>query len=141
MVLGVLPWGGHALKGVMVPRVSQFDSGFAAEGSGGAQQAVHNHDNSFSVDVFTNSIAFAGRAFFEERGNKCSTLPCFAGRAPSLGGRRYIPKASLSSSAFSTIQAAPWRARKLLFRKPHVTEMQARPAFFAVSMSTSESPM
>lgn len=45
-----------------------------------------------------------------------------------------------SSAGLPTICRAPWADRNPASRKPQLTEMQGRPAFWAVAMSTSESP-
>ena len=53
----------------------------------------------------------------------------------------YPIKRGISSLGDETITLAPWERRKGRVRKPQLTEIQGRPAFFAVSISTSESPM
>ena len=53
----------------------------------------------------------------------------------------YPIKRGISSLGDETITLAPWERRKGRVRKPQSTEMQGSPAFFAVSRSTSESPI
>ncbi len=53
----------------------------------------------------------------------------------------YPIKNGSSSAGDDTITSAPWAQRKGAVRKPQLTEIQGRPALFAVSISTSESPM
>ena len=53
----------------------------------------------------------------------------------------YFVKKSTSSAGESNNTSAPCSSRNARSRKPHVTERQGRPEFFAVIISTSESPM
>ena len=62
-------------------------------------------------------------------------------RWPLLQFNQRFLKKPTSSAGESNSTSAPCSSRNARSRKPHVTERQGRPEFFAVIISTSESPM
>ena len=72
----------------------------------------------------------------------CKALPAPLGADQKSAAVIYSFKSSSSSSpAECTRHVAPEAMSCASLRKPHVTEMQGRPQFFAISRSTSESPI
>ena len=85
-----------------------------------------------------NYSLFKNFAFYNSQSLPHATT---SSNPPKLQAISYLTNSFSSSSGVSTMQPAPCSSKNALPRKPQLTKIPSMPACFAVSTSTSESPI